>query len=201
MRALCPGCYKKRKNGRGQWVPRGTLVNESCQTGQQYELAPASEPEIFRCAMVDSTCRTKCLSEITTDRQFIVEEYRRTWAAEMETASRWLAKANQRVEMLTTLVARWQTEDLAKMDFACEHQNDSSKRLSPLPKSVASVLQSDKHQEQGELVNQSHRKPAEPDLVPAPPRSSSGNNTPVNKRQTRFTSSPRRAPERGNFPF
>ena len=57
------------------------------------------------------------------------------------------------------------------------------------------------HQEQGELVNQSHRKPAEPDLVPAPPRSSSGNNTPVNKRQTRFTSSPRRAPERGNFPF
>ena len=163
-------------------------------------MALASEPEIFRCAMVDSTCRTKCLSEITTDRQFIVEEYRRTWAAEMETASRWLAKANQRVEMLTTLVARWQTEDLAKMDFACEHQNDSSKRLSPLPKSVASVLQSDNdsrtsHQEQGELVNQSHRKPPEPGLVPAPPKSSSGNNTQVNKRQTRFTSSPRRAPE------
>ena len=189
--ALCPACYKKRKGQKGSWHTRARLTTSSTQTGQQYELAPASEPEIFRCAMIDSTCRTKRLSEITTDRQFIVEEYRRTWAAEMETASRWLAKANQRVEMLTTLVARWQTEDLAKMEIACEHQPDPS---------VASVSQSDNnsstpHQEQGELVNQSHRKPPEPDLAPAPPKSSSGNNTPVNKRQTRFTSSPRRTPE------
>lgn len=46
--ALCPACYKKRKGQKGSWHTRARLTTSSTQTGQQYELAPASEPEIFR---------------------------------------------------------------------------------------------------------------------------------------------------------